>query len=292
MTHAIFVGPTRTATTSLFRHFLGLPGVSCSINKETNYFLRSIWDSHFRPNYEEYRALFPDNGGTFLEASPMYFCGGRTVAEAVAHCIEDARIIVSYRDPVARFISLYHHIKLKRNAAHELSLEGYFNACKNSTLEDVTCLQDIDLLGLAEGNYASLLQEWLTVFPPESIHVVEFESLSSHPDEVIASICRFLDITLHPGQSISAYNETRFVRNQSLHNWAMGLNNLLEPLFNRSPSWLRQMIRDGYYQINERAMDDAAEQSVIHMISDYYAKDQSKVLDLLSHIQDGKWSRP
>jgi hypothetical protein len=250
VTHVILAGPTRTGTTSLFRYFLQVENLSCSNVKETNFFLDAIWDqgaAHVRMEYEKF---FSAQKSIYLKASPMYFCGGTPVATAIANCLgrDAVKIIVVLRDPVERFISLYNHIELKRDADFDLTFQQFFDICGNSTRNQTTSLKDVSNIGLLEGNYGVLLEEWLNIFPAKNLHIVFFEQLLKEPTVVQESLCRFLEIPTIRGTDIGSYNETRFVKSDFLHNYTMRMNNALEPVFNRMPDWIRNSLRNAYYR--------------------------------------------
>ena len=104
MRTCILAGPTRTATTSLFRYFGRTKGVAPSIHKETDFFLSRLIEGIDCP-YDSYDACFRDVAGATarIEASPLYFAFGKRAAEAIHAEEPDAHIVFTLREPTERF---------------------------------------------------------------------------------------------------------------------------------------------------------------------------------------------
>ena len=285
VSHIIMVGPTRTATTSVFRHFLMDARVSCSRVKETNFFLDALWNPTAHHELDAYESFFAGTQAPRLEASPLYFGGGRSIAEAIAACVPDAKIIVNLRNPVHRFESVFNHIGLKRDVGFNLTLETFLDQCQSCKPMDVKSLEDIDGLALREGLYGELLSEWQEVFSADRIHIVDFEILSRQPALALEGVYNFMQISSPGDRSLESFNQTQFVKNQSVHRIAMLANNALEPLLNISPLWLRSSLRRAYYAINGDEPPAQADPSVMQRIQRYYEQDAALLKETLNQLK-------
>lgn len=291
MRTCIFAGPTRTATTSLFRYLSRAEGVAPSIHKETDFFLSRLIKGVECP-YQSYDDCFRDVAGATarLEASPLYFAFGKRAAEAIRAETPEAHIVFTLREPTERFFSAWTMINNKRWVAKK-DFERY-SAAQLVELgidqrdAEISDWQDIDRLTLREGAYSTLLREWLEVFPAEQLHVVfqdwmQEEQGQAKLREVVRDALGVEDTAL-PEEPLFHENKSRDVKLGGVHVLAVRLNAFLEPLFNRvKPA--RDLLRDVYYFFNEdaRELPDKASRK---RVEQFYAPELAALPEVLGTL--------
>lgn len=248
----ILAGPTRTGTTTLFRHLAASSRVCASFHKETDYFLQCLRQSR-AASAAEYRRLFVAGDGVCLEGSPLYFAFGAAIAQPVAALPGEVKVLLTFREPVERFRSLLTHVQTKRNLASPPPAAAF--------VDDALRAMDLpadpgneNSIAFREGCYRELLAEWIAALGSERVRVVFFESLSAQPEATLAALHAWLGVSELP-LSLSQENASRDVRGRRLHALAMRLNHALEPLLNRVQplrAWLRRL----YYGLNGKAPAD------------------------------------
>ncbi|MXO47081.1 hypothetical protein GRI69_02240 [Erythrobacter vulgaris] len=291
MRTCILAGPTRTATTSLFRYFARTRGVAPSIHKETDFFLSRLIDGVDCP-YDSYDSCFREVAGASarLEASPLYFAFGKRAAEAIHGEVPDAHIVFTLREPVERFFSAWTMINNKRWVTRK-DFERY----SASQLVDLGIGQrdaniahwnEIDRLTLREGAYASILREWLEVFPKEQIHIVFQDWMGDAAGQAqlrkVLATAMGVKVSALPAEPLFHENKSRDVKLGRLHDLAVRLNAVLEPAFNRiKPA--RDLLRDTYYFFNEdtREMPDKASRK---RVEGFYAPEIERLPAVLEKL--------
>jgi hypothetical protein len=165
----IAVGPPRTATTWLHNVLADHADLPRYNNETrffcTNYAKGTVWYlRHFDPNSELTRG----------EVCAAYFCS-TPARERISNLIPQAKIICSFREPVARIYSLY---KLKRAFAHwDWSFE-----------EALT--RDPELMESAR--YAYYLGEWQRTFGRDNVLPLIYDDLRKDPQSYIDRIVDFI----------------------------------------------------------------------------------------------------
>lgn len=256
VTHAsgwlILAGPTRTGTTTLFRHLAASPVFCASFHKETDYFLNCLRQSR-AASPAEYRRLFREGSGVCLEASPLYFALGSAIATEIATLPGDAKVLLTFREPVDRFRSLLTHVLTKRNVTAPPAVDAFVEAAL-AAMESAPDPGNENSLSFREGCYREQLSQWLSALGEERVRVVFFESLATQPESTLRALHQWLhcdDLPLAIGQE----NASREVRGRRLHALAMRLNHALEPLLNRLQP-LRALLREIYYRFNGKSTPD------------------------------------
>lgn len=270
-THAtgwlILAGPTRTGTTTLFRHLSASPVFCASFHKETDYFLHCLRQSR-AASPEEYRGLFRDGSGVCLEASPLYFALGSSIAEEIAALPGETKVLLTFREPVDRFRSLLTHVLTKRNVAAPPAVDMFVEAAM-AAMDVAPDPHNENSLAFREGCYREQLAQWLAVLGEDRVRVVFFESLAAQPESTLLALHQWLaceDLAL----AISQENASREVRGRRLHALAMRLNHALEPLFNRLQP-LRALLREIYYRFNGKPTPDPLPRPLALRLQQAYA---------------------
>jgi hypothetical protein len=168
----LVIGPPRTGTTWLYDVLSSralLPGPT----KETRFF-----DVHFDRGLDWYLHHFPANTNrlTMGEVAPTYFASP-VACTRIFSVLPHARLVIIFRNPVQRLISLY---RLKRAyGLHAWTLD--------QALE-----RDPELL--ASSQYATHLKMWQSCFPPEQLSVHFFDDLVRDPQRFMEGVCDSIGI--------------------------------------------------------------------------------------------------
>lgn len=172
----LVLGPPRTGTTWMHEVLSGeaqLPDPT----KETHFF-----DQHFERGLGWYLDHFPApiRGRMRGEIAPTYFASP-AAQERIAQVLPDAKLVVIFRHPVARIVSLY---RVKR-------AYGMVDGSLEAAIES-----DPELM--ESSRYATHLAQWLRAFPAQQISIHLFEELCSDPQAFVDRIVDFLGMSRFP----------------------------------------------------------------------------------------------
>lgn len=266
----VLAGPTRTGTTSLFRHLALSSSLRASYRKETDYFLGCL-QSGRAADIDEYLRLFAGGSGRCMEASPLYFAFGTQVAAQVAALPGDVKVLVTMREPVARFRSLVSHVQTKRNVGRPPRAADLVDDAL-AAVDLPPDAHDYNRLAFREGCYREVLAEWVAALGESRVRVVFFESLEREPGAVLPPLYDWLGLPpdARPPLALPRENESREVRARGLHRYAMQLNAWLEPVLNRLQG-VRNFLRAVYYRINGETAADPLTPALATRLRDAYA---------------------
>lgn len=171
------IGAMKCATTSFFRWMSQHPEVCPSRQKETEYFLKHARDA----SLDEYEANFPFDHATHriaLEASTNYTSvpDRPNAAECIVSLGLPVKFVYILRDPLLR---------LESDLNHGLD-RGTLHYDPNSI--------EVPVRILNRSLYFKQATEYLERFPRENLLLLKFEELTTHPEDVLARVCRFAGI--------------------------------------------------------------------------------------------------
>jgi hypothetical protein len=180
------IGAVKSGTTSL-HHYLGLHPEVHAPAKETGFFCREE-DGPYPPSRiatrKEYEALFESEALVRVDCSPVYSQHPRRsgVPERIKELVPAARFLYLVRDPVERVVA---HVQ-----------QGHsFGAATGSLREVLGDMHDpLQNRYLIPSLYATQVERYREVFPPESILVVESAELKSQRAATLRQIFRFLGV--------------------------------------------------------------------------------------------------
>ncbi|WP_091364270.1 sulfotransferase family protein [Geodermatophilus telluris] len=273
----------KAATTSLFRYLAQHPDVCPADLKELRYFSALRYGEPLPP-LETYSRHFSHHSGERyrMEATPGYYAGGRTVAEAVDRLLPDARAIVSFRDPVQRCWSWYRFVRSTARIPKEMTFPEYVDRCVHLHREGTDGRRENQpFWGLGGGCYDTWLEPWLEVLG-ERLRVEYFEYVVSAPRDVVEDLCDWLGIdrTVCAGFSYAIENKTVQYKNKRLQMGALFVNRRSERFFAQHPG-LKRSLRSAYYRVNGDAAEVRMDAPTRERLTDFYAPHNQRLVTML-----------
>lgn len=232
------IGAAKAGTTSL-HYYLDLhPEIQMSAVKETHFFAGPAEGRPYElgrvKTLEAYEALFDPAIPVRGEASPSYashpFRTG--VPERIKELVPEAKFVYSVRDPVERSVSHYRH---------RVSVGG-----ERRSLQEVLgeCSDPLQLRETCMSLYASQLERYLRLFPPERILVVDQAELLADREAVLRQIFSFL--TVEPTFASSQF-DAELLKTSERRKYPVGYNHFVRrvvaPSLRRVPAPMRRSLR-------------------------------------------------
>ncbi len=250
----IIAGVNKCGTTSLFSYLSAHNDVCPSSIKETCYFLPLRYGLPLSP-LEDYTKLFKHWSGQkyLMEATPAYFCGGRSIAEAIHEYLGNPRIVLLFRDPTERAFSFFRSLKGKTLLPADMTFHRYIETCRQPppNSEPLDRKRDHLFWGIQDGCYIDYLQDWYDSFG-DSVRVLFFEHLKSDPLRFMQDLCSWLEIDhdAYGPDGFAIENRTAYFKYRLLHQAAIRTNKFFEKQLRRYPG-IKQTLRNAYFRINE-----------------------------------------
>ena len=185
----LIIGTLKAGTTWLKRNLdhhpeLYLPGV---ISSEVRYF-----DQEFYKPLSYYASLYQSAGDRIKgEKSPYYCTLPARRIRFIKKIMPDVRLIFMVRNPIERAWS-YAMMKLKDSDLGEIEVSKYHQIFRKSR---------------AQGDYLTILDNWLSVFPSDQLHLGFFERIFESPKSMLSDIFDFLGVTDSVDWSSLPYNQ-------------------------------------------------------------------------------------
>jgi hypothetical protein len=175
----LIAGAMRSGTTALNSYLREHPDVAVSSTKEVHFF-----DSFYDRGVEWYREQFPhsESARAVGEATPNYMFS-TTALDRIKETLPDVKLVVMLRNPIDRAYSHYWHDKARGKT------EGDFGENVKREMDG-----DQGLNYIARGRYRAQIEHILERFPPTALHVEVFEDMVDRPDDLYASVCRFIGV--------------------------------------------------------------------------------------------------
>lgn len=249
--NAIIAGVTKAGSTSLFTYLSDHPAVCGSTVKEINHFttVRFREDPNPIENYNQYFAHC-SNETIRLESSPAYFLGGQELAQAVHEALPETKIILVLREPVSRCISHFKFNQSMLRLPQDMSLDQYFEKCREIPYETFRNRGSYLYYGLASGVYANYIDGWINTFGP-NLHICFFDDLKSNPKAFTKQLCQWLgvDDSFYDDYDFVIENKGRNFKNPGLQKLALKLNEKFEGFLRRHIGFKR-VLRTIYFRLN------------------------------------------
>lgn len=224
----LVVGAQRCGTTSLFRALSAHPSVITPVLaiKGAHYF-----DTHYDRPLRWYAAHFPGaparrvarwRGGQpplAGEASP-YYLFHPAVPSRIARTLPSVRLVVLLRDPVARAVSHYHHMRFEGLEPAESLEEAIALEPGRLEGEEEHLLRDPGHVSphhqhhgyVARGHYARQIVCLQSHFPPEQILVMDSQRLFARPERGLGRVLDFLGLPATRGLALPSLNGGSYAR--------------------------------------------------------------------------------
>ncbi|MSO38290.1 MAG: hypothetical protein EXQ69_08585 [Acidimicrobiia bacterium] len=252
---ALIAGVNKAGTTSLFVSLSEHPDVAQSSVKETRFFQPARYGKPVPPS-TEWEAYFSVSPNTVrLEATPSYFYGGRKVATAILERIEQPRVILLFREPVARALSFFDYQKVRLRFASDMTLDRYLTEADRLGAADFDDPDNEKYMAVRGGRYADWLGEWWDVLGQSNVKVVFFENLVANQATALTDIAQWLELDPHrfPHDALRSENLTTGYKNKRMQQLALAGNDRFEKLLRRVPT-VKRTLRSAYFKLNGRPM--------------------------------------
>lgn len=279
----VIAGVAKAGTTSLFRYLAQHPDVCPSDVKELRYFSSLRYGEPMEP-LETYTRHFAHCGDERyrMEATPGYYAGGRPVADAVDDLLPDARVVVSFRDPVQRCWSWYRFVRSTARIPKQMTFGEYIDRCEQLRGEGVDGQRAHQpFWGLGGGCYDLWLEPWREVFG-DRVRVEFFEHIVRDPRAVTEAVCAWLglDTGVCADFRYGVENKTVQYKNKGIQQAALRLNRRGERFFAEHPG-LKRSLRAAYYRVNGESSDERLEPRERDRLSEFYAPHNERLAALL-----------
>jgi hypothetical protein len=183
----VIAGAQKSGTTTLHTWLRDHPAMFMSSPKELHFF-----DLHPERGADWYREQFAGAGDEQLagESTPEYLYLPEARARMSA-TLPDARLVLLLRDPVPRAYSHYHHMVSR---GRETLPFGEALRAEAARLAEGDVMDRINFSYLDRGRYVTQLEQVLTTYPRDRVHVELFEDLRDHPRATFRRVAGFLGI--------------------------------------------------------------------------------------------------
>ena len=250
----IVIGVPKAGTGSLFDYLGQHPEICASDKKEVGYLNHFHPQRHSGPppSLDVYRAHFAHCGDEHyaVEASPSYCYGGQPVIDAILEHLDDARVILSLREPVSRLWSAYTFQRELGNITQFKTFEQYLAACEQRKQDGSDLVPRDHLHGLYIGQYGQYVPLWLDAFG-DRMKVVFTDQLNSDATAVMADIFSWLGLDTAPAAAldVSPRNVTNHPRSTGAARLVYSAKRSIERL-GTVPPVVREPLRRLYQRVN------------------------------------------
>lgn len=292
----VIAGVQKAGTTSLFNYLQGHPQVSPCRVKEPMYFFPLDYPVQSRlrcerNSVEEYEALFAcrDNAQIRLEGTASYVHVEGSLQNLHA-AYPDARIVLSFRDPIKRFVSWYKMVKMLGFIDDDCSIGDFTEQCLQSQSDP----QRLHYLrGLEHGFYADALKQSRQLFGQDNVYCVDFDVLTATPRQELERLAAWLGIAgeYFANMDFRSHFESLEVRRRGLLNVFWALRRRIGPLLGRregSPGLVRRVGRWFQSRIIGLATKPAGavelDPQLTALLRNYYAKDVAEFQQLIGTV--------
>lgn len=255
----LLAGVPKAGTTSLFQYLVQHPGVCGGADKEVDYFTPLRQPGAQLPPLDRYAANYADCVGAdyVLDGSPSYAVGGSPVVEGIRSALGDPHVILSLREPCARFWSSYTFLRAQGYLDTVADVDEFLERCIEARADGRDRLLGNRLQALTTGCYADYLGDWIEGFG-ERVAVVFAEDLAADPEAVVERLFRWLGLDPAPAgdADLTRRNRTSHARSPAVAAFARGADRSLGAVLERAPV-LRRGLRRAYHALNSRPVAES-----------------------------------
>ena len=230
------VGVQRSATTALWTYLSQHPEIFMA-QKELHYFGRDlaecggVVDPGTRLTWPAYLARFRDAGAArYLGDASVGYIYSRTAAAEIRESCPEARIVVSFRNPVDMLHSTYGLLRFQGMEQAPDFASAVTDDAPRWALTNGGFNYGFTYRGLV--HYGEQLERYLDAFGPERVHVVVYEDLADDVSQVYGDVLRFLEVDPDFRPELEVVFANRSVRSERF-----------QRLLWESPAAVRRMVR-------------------------------------------------
>lgn len=267
----IIIGVHKSATTSLFMYLKEHPNVFGASKKEIHYFTPIRYGRGVQP-IEEYAKYFQgwNKEKYALEASPSYFYGQESIIVEMKKHLGDHKVILMLREPTARFISFYKHLKSKLLISESETFASFIEKSKEYVGKPIIESNPYSR-AIQEGFYIDYILPWLEAYGKD-LKIVFFEDLKN-TKTLMLELANWLsiDADFYENMDFTVENKTVYAKNKFLHKVALILNDIFESFFRRN-SKMKKLLRSVYFSFNTSKVDETISENEISILKSIYDK--------------------
>jgi Sulfotransferase domain len=264
----LIIGSSKSGTTTLYQYLCRHPQVYMSTPKEPQFF---AIDEFYARGMDWYTSLFND-------AKPEQLCGEASgkyanfpqypeATSRIAKAVPNVKLIYIMRHPVDRAYSHYVQlIKWQQMVVTNPDLASYrtpdMQLKVTETFEEAIS-RDRELLDIS--NYMMQIEQYLPLFPKESLLCLLMEDLIKRPAETLSQICQFIGIDA----SVDLMDDGKIVANKATdHNERLLRSRITAP-FKAIPGipqlagLLPKSWREGAYKLLQKSSKQKFEKDYI-----------------------------
>ena len=213
--NVIGIGVEKCGTAAMSFFLEAHPSIAHAKPRETYFWSRHMyrglgWYMHRMPVSSKYQVT--------MEKTPNYFKVPSVPTDIKRFMPADTKFILAFRDPYARAVSHYLHLKLKvKRPEHfvdrPLGLNERMRCFVNDTFESSVIRPDGSTMDyncvLKHGLYHEGLQLWLDVFPRENFYFIDGDQFQRNPLPILKEIETFLGLPKYFDESHIYFDEEK-----------------------------------------------------------------------------------
>jgi hypothetical protein len=249
----LIIGAAKAGTTALYDYLAQHPEVFLSQVKEPMFFSR---EDYYARGLDWYEAEYFGGAEDYpvrAEATPHYLYWSEKVAPRIKEVYGErpVKFIASFRDPVSRAYSWYWN--MVREGREDLDFDEALQVEEDRLKQNRYELYQRGSMvyGYSAGSqYASLLQPYLELFPPENFLFVFQDDLRSRENETCKEVFEFLGIEPSIQVNSSYSNPASMPRSRRLHKTLRQPSLLKEFMKPFIPMRVRRSLKSKVMQVN------------------------------------------
>src|SRR5215204_7640916 len=253
MPNLFVIGAAKAGTTALYKYLTQHPQVYLSWIKEPEFFSKEEYYARGLDWYQDWHFEGAEDYPVRAEATPHYLYWSEKVAPRIKEAYRErpVKFIVSFRDPVSRTYSWYWN--MVREGIEDQGFSEALRVEERRLKENSNELYQLGSMayGYSAGSrYASLLQPYLELFPPEDFFFVFQDDLKSRVNGTCKEIFEFLRIESSIHIRTTNSNPAAMPRSRLLHKTLrrrFRFKELIKPLM---PIRVRRPLKKKVMQVN------------------------------------------
>ena len=280
----IIAGAEKAGTTSLFAYLAAHPQVCASNKKETDHFRSADADL---AGYQAYFTGWQQGQHrTCVEGSPGYMAESEAVAQRLAHCLPEAKLVFLLRDPIDRLRSSFRFYKSRLHLPDSMTFEQFANVCLAHEAGQATPaaagIKSWHLSALGRGRYDLQLPHFEARFPAQHLLPIHYDDLR---DDVRGTVMRAatlagIDPAFYDGHEFGRENVSFLAKRSGLQRVAIYVNDRFEGVWRRHPQVKRKLM-GLYKRVNERELEsDPLTPTTLAALRDWYGPTYRLLSDL------------